>query len=70
VELEDGRSLVVEHKGKVSTDDDSREKRAVGELWARKSSGRCLFLMAEKKNAQGQVVVQQIDGLVDTAGLK
>ncbi|MDP2902882.1 MAG: DEAD/DEAH box helicase family protein [Methylovulum sp.] len=65
VELQDGRLLVVEYKGKVyATNDDSREKRAVGELWARKSGGRCLFLMAEKKNAQGKGVFQQIDGLI------
>ena len=61
-ELEDGRLLVVEYKGKVyATNDDSREKRAVGELWAKKSGGQCLFLMAEKKNALGKGVFQQID---------
>lgn len=66
VELQDGRLLVVEYKGKVyATNDDSREKRAVGELWARKSGGQCLFLMAEKKNAQGQGVFQQIDELIN-----
>ena len=64
-ELVDGRLLVVEYKGKVyATNDDSREKRAVGELWAKKSGGQCLFLMAEKKNAQGKGVFQQIDGLI------
>ena len=61
-ELVDGRLLVVEYKGKVyATNDDSREKRAVGELWAKKSGGQCLFLMAEKKNTQGKGVFQQID---------
>jgi type III restriction enzyme len=65
VELADGRSLVVEYKGKVYiTNDDSREKKAVGELWARKSGGRCLFLMAELKNDQGQTVYQQIEKLI------
>jgi type III restriction enzyme len=64
-ELVDGRLLVIEYKGKVyATNDDSREKRAVGELWARKSSGQCLFLMAEKKNAQGMRAFQQIDELI------
>lgn len=54
--------MVVEYKGKVyATNDDSREKRAVGELWAKKSGGQCLFLMAEKKNALGKGVFQQID---------
>ena len=65
VELVDGRLLVVEYKGKVyATNDDSREKRAVGELWARKSGGHCLFLMAEQKNEKGQGVFQQLDGLI------
>ncbi|MEC4747451.1 DEAD/DEAH box helicase family protein [Methylomicrobium sp. Wu6] len=64
-ELVDGRLLVVEYKGKVyATNDDSREKRAVGELWARKSCGKCLFLMAEAKNTQGKGVFQQIDELI------
>jgi len=64
-ELEDGRIFVVEYKGKVyATNDDSREKRAVGEFWAKKSSGRCLFLMAEKKNAQGKGVFQQFDEVI------
>lgn len=65
VELQDGRLLVVEYKGKVyATHDDSREKRAVGELWAKRSGGRCLFIMAEIKNAQGKGVFQQIDELL------
>ena len=64
-ELEDGRILVVEYKGKVyATNDDSREKRAVGEFWAKKSSDHCLFLMAEKKNAQGKGVFQQLDDVM------
>ncbi|MEQ1545244.1 DEAD/DEAH box helicase family protein [Methyloglobulus sp.] len=65
-ELVDGRLLVVEYKGKVYvTNDDSREKKAVGELWAKKSGSLCLFLMAELKNDQGQTVYQQIDKLID-----
>ncbi|MCQ8128162.1 DEAD/DEAH box helicase [Methylomonas rivi] len=65
VELLDGRMLVVEYKGKVyATNDDSREKRAVGELWARKSGGKCLFLMAELKDAQGKGVFQQLDDVI------
>ena len=48
-ELEDGRLLVVEYKGDAyATNDDSREKRAIGNAWARASGGRGLFLMAEK----------------------
>lgn len=45
-ELKDGRTLVVEHKGKVyATNDDSKEKCNVGDLWENKSGGKALFLM-------------------------
>ena len=45
-ELLDGRILVVEYKGEDRwSNDDSKEKRAVGELWAERSGGRCLFVM-------------------------
>ena len=44
--LIDGRTLVVEYKGEDRwTNDDSREKRAVGELWADRSKGECVFVM-------------------------
>ena len=49
-ELIDGRLLVVEYKGEVyATNDDSREKRAVGQAWARASEGRGLFVMVERR---------------------
>jgi type III restriction enzyme len=45
-ELTDGRFLVLEHKGKVyATNDDSKEKSNVGELWEEKSNGKAIFLM-------------------------
>jgi type III restriction enzyme len=45
-ELTDGRILVVESKGEhLWSNDDSKEKRAVGELWAERSRGRCIFVM-------------------------
>ncbi|MDO9530769.1 MAG: hypothetical protein Q7O12_01385 [Deltaproteobacteria bacterium] len=60
-ELQDGRIGVIEYKGKVyATNDDSKEKRNIGELWAEKSGGRGLFLMAEKQNSQGQGLREQI----------
>jgi len=66
VELQDGRILVVEYKGKpYETNDDSAEKRMVGELWASHSQGQCLFLMAVKKDDKGQDVRQQILNLID-----
>lgn len=61
VELHDGRILVVEYKGEpYKTNDDSAEKRMVGELWAKQSGGKCLFLMAVKEDDNGQDVRQQI----------
>jgi type III restriction enzyme len=45
-ELVDGRFLVVEYKGFDRwSDDDSKDKRAVGQVWEEKSDGQCLFVM-------------------------
>jgi type III restriction enzyme len=45
-QLVDGRTLVVEYKGKDRYDNaDSEEKRAVGAVWGSRSDGRCLFAM-------------------------
>ena len=53
-ELTDGRILVVESKGEhLWSNDDSREKRAVGELWAERSGGRCLFVMPKGTDWSG-----------------
>ena len=44
--LTDGRILVVEYKGADRwSNDDSKEKRALGDLWAARSNGKCLFIM-------------------------
>ena len=44
--LIDGRILVVESKGEhLWSNDDSKEKRTVGDLWADRSKGKCLFVM-------------------------
>lgn len=61
VKLKDGRLLVVEYKGgdRVSNDD-SKEKRLIGELWAKKSAGKGLYLMAQKKDEQGRGVREQL----------
>lgn len=49
--LHDGRHLVVEYKGEDRwSGDDSREKRALGELWERRSGGACLFVMPKGKD--------------------
>jgi type III restriction enzyme len=48
--LTDGRVLVVEYKGGyISTADDTKYKKMVGDLWADRSNGRCLFLMLDTK---------------------
>jgi type III restriction enzyme len=49
--LKDGRVFAVEYKGEhLWTNDDSREKRAVGNLWAAASGGRCIFVMPKGRN--------------------
>ena len=49
--LKDGRILVVEYKGADRwSNDDSKEKRALGELWMSRSENRCLFVMPKGPN--------------------
>jgi len=65
-ELKDGRMLVVEYKGEAYvSNDDSAEKRAIGELWAKTSQGSCLFIMAVEQDNNGRDVRQQIQDLID-----
>ncbi|WP_407049210.1 DEAD/DEAH box helicase family protein [Methyloraptor flagellatus] len=48
--LNDGRVLAIEYKGAhLASADDAKEKRLIGELWAERSGGKCLFLMIENK---------------------
>jgi type III restriction enzyme len=62
----DGRLLVVEYKGKdYATNDDSKEKNLLGEVWASKSNGRALFLMAVKKDERGRNVHEQIKAKIE-----
>lgn len=59
--LADDRLLVVEYKGAAYvSNDDSKEKRQIGELWEKKSDGKGLFLMAEKKDELGRGMFDQI----------
>lgn len=52
--MTDGRVLVVEYKGKDRYDNvDSEEKRAIGAVWAARSSGSCLFEMPTDVNFSG-----------------
>jgi type III restriction enzyme len=49
--LKDDRYLVVEYKGADRwSNDDSKEEHRLGELWALKSEGRCLFVMPKGKD--------------------
>ena len=60
-ELQDGRVLVIEYKGAHLADtQDTKEKRNIGQLWAEKSGGRGVFLMAEKHNQQGRDTRAQV----------
>ena len=59
--LQDGRIFALEYKGEpYVTNDDSKEKTNIGELWAAKSEGKGLFLMAQAKDDQGRRLREQI----------
>jgi type III restriction enzyme len=64
--LQNGRTLVVEYKGKpYETNDDSKEKINIGELWEKKSKEKGLFLFAVKQDAKGRDVYKQIEDKVN-----
>ena len=50
--LKDGRFLVVEYKG-GHLYNDAQEKRNIGELWEKRSNGKCLFLMPTNREFGG-----------------
>lgn len=53
IRLYDGVTLAVEYKGAhLSDSHESREKKQIGELWERRSDGRCRFVWVENKNWQ------------------
>jgi type III restriction enzyme len=48
--LNDGRVLVIEYKGAyLATTDDTKEKQLIGDLWAERSEGGCVFVMVENR---------------------
>ncbi len=63
--LKDGRLLVVEYKGgdRYSSDTE-KEKRVVGELWASKSNGKGIYLMAQIKDEKGNSVTEQLKAAI------
>jgi type III restriction enzyme len=65
VELQDGRYWIIEYKGEHLIDkQETKEKKNIGELWAEKSGGKGIFLMAEKRNSKGQSLKDQLDDAV------
>jgi len=63
--LKDGRLLVVEYKGGDRfTADQEKEKRMVGELWAKRSGGKGLYLMARKIDDSGHNVREQLSAVL------
>lgn len=49
--LKNGQFFVVEYKGLDRwTNDDSKEKRKLGEIWEKLSNGKCLFVMPRGKD--------------------
>lgn len=61
VRLRDTRLLVLEYKGgdRFSSDQE-KEKRLVGNLWADRSKGKGVYLMAQETDAKGRDVRQQL----------
>jgi type III restriction enzyme len=51
VKMKSGVILAVEYKGShIADGSDSMEKKRIGELWAKRSDGRCRFAWIENKN--------------------
>jgi len=60
-ELGDGRLFALEYKGGDRySNDDSKEKRDIGAVWAAASEGRCVFLMATDAATVGTSVAAQL----------
>jgi type III restriction enzyme len=53
IKMQNGLLVVVEYKGAhIAEGRDSREKRAIGELWAKRSEGKCRFVWVENEHFQ------------------
>lgn len=54
--LKSGKILVIEYKGgRDATSDDTKEKERLGQLWAERSGGMCLFLMVRTPQEFGRI---------------
>ena len=64
--LNDGRLFVVEYKGgNLYSNDDSREKRDIGAVWAAASGGRCVFAMVTSRDVAKTTVAAQLRKALD-----
>ncbi|HGM5957991.1 TPA: DEAD/DEAH box helicase [Stenotrophomonas maltophilia] len=63
--LTDGRLLVVEYKGgdRFSADQE-KEKRLVGQLWAERSDGRAVYLMAQLRDENNSSLTDQLKAAI------
>ena len=66
--LRDGRILVVEFKGRV--DEKADEDRDLGFLWADRSAGHAIFLMAFEHDTNGRTVREQLRAAVGSPKVK
>lgn len=54
--LRDGRIAIIEYKNATDwSNDDNKEKRDLGELWAERSGGNCLFFMPQGPDELPQI---------------
>ena len=60
--LRDGRTLIVEYKGREDIYD--QEKEELGQIWADRSGGRALFAMVRERDAVGRSVREQLQVVV------
>lgn len=64
-QLTDGRLFVVEYKGGDRySNEDSREKRDIGKVWAAASAGRCCFAMVTDAKTAGKSVAAQLRSVI------
>jgi type III restriction enzyme len=67
--LTDERLCVVEYKGGDRySNDDSKEKRDIGAVWAAASAGRCLFAMVTDPKTAGRSVTEQLQRAIAPSG--
>ena len=58
-QLDDGRTLVIEYKGKhLISSDDTKEKENIGKLWAEKSQGKGIFMLVCEEVPERNLDVQ------------